>query len=54
MTDDFTSEKEYVMCKMQQRLQALKATEMLTPTLQETSIRIGVVPIFRYSAGVVP
>ncbi len=58
MTGDFTSEnlreKEYVMCKMQQSLQALKATEMLTPTLQETSIRIGVVPIFRYSAGVVP
>jgi hypothetical protein len=47
MTGDFTSKKEYVMCEMQQRLQALKANEMLTPTLKETSVKIGVVPIFR-------
>ena len=46
MTGDFTSEKEYVMCEMQQRLQVFNAAEMLTPTLKETSIKIGVVPIF--------
>jgi hypothetical protein len=54
MTGDFTSEKEYVMCEMQQHLQALKANEMLTPPLKEASVKIVVVPIFRYSAGVVP
>ena len=54
LTGDFTAEKQHVLTTMQVRLQALREDRMLTPILKELAIKIGVVPIFRYSAGVVP
>ncbi|MFM9151106.1 MAG: RNA-directed DNA polymerase, partial [Candidatus Planktophila sp.] len=54
MTDDFSEEKAYVMEEMKQRLSALRLDRVLSPILKELAIKIGVVPVFRYSAGVVP
>jgi hypothetical protein len=39
---------------MQERAQALREDQWLTPTLKELVVKIGIVPFFRYSAGVVP
>ena len=54
MTNDFSEEKEYVIAEMLQRLSALRLDRVLSPTLKELAIKIGVIPVFRYSAGVVP
>ena len=54
MTDDFSEEKAYVLEEMKQRLSALRLDSVLSPVLKELAIKIGVVPVFRYSAGVVP
>jgi len=54
MTDDFSEEKAYVLEEMRQRLSALRLDSVLSPVLKELAIKIGVVPVFRYSAGVVP
>ena len=54
MTDDFSEEKAYVIEEMKQRLSALRLDRMLSPTLKELAIKIGVIPVFRFSAGVVP
>ena len=43
-----------MLTEMQHRLSALKTDKVLSPTLKEMGIKIGVVPVFRYSAGVVP
>ncbi len=39
---------------MAQRLSALRLDQVLSPTLKELAIKIGVVSVFRYRAGVVP
>ena len=54
MTNAFSEEKECVLGEMTQRLSALRLDRVLSPTLKELAIKIGVVPEFRYSAGVVP
>jgi hypothetical protein len=51
---DFTAEKQHVLKTMQERAQALREDQWLTPTLKELAVKIGIVPFFRYSAGVVP
>jgi hypothetical protein len=51
---DFTAEKQHVLETMQERVQALRVDQWLTPTLKELAVKIGIVPSFRYSAGVVP
>ena len=54
MNNDFSEEKKYILGEMAQRLSALRMDRVLSPTLKELAIKIGVVPVFRYSAGVVP
>jgi hypothetical protein len=54
MITDFSEEKEYVMEEMRQRLSALHLDRVLSPILKELAIRIGIIPVFWYSAGVVP
>ena len=54
LNGDFSQEKTHVLTEMQHRLSALKTDKVLSPTLKEMGIKIGVVPVFRYSAGVVP
>ena len=54
MNNDFSEEKEYILKEMSQRLSALRLDQVLSPTLKELAIKVGVVPVFRYSAGVVP
>jgi hypothetical protein len=39
---------------MKQHLSALRLDSVLSPVPKELAIKIGVVPVFRYSAGVVP
>ncbi len=39
---------------MKQCLSALGLDRVLSPILTELAIKIGVIPVFRYSAGVVP
>ena len=48
MTDNFHSEKEHVREEMQRRLDYLSTEEMLSPSLKEQAMKVG---IFRYSAG---
>jgi hypothetical protein len=54
LNGDFSEEKTHVMQEMQHRLSALKIDNVLSPMLRELGIKIGVIPVFRYSAGVVP
>lgn len=54
MTNDFSEEKAYVIEEMRKRLSALRLDRVLSPTLKELAIKIGVISVFRYSAGVVP
>ncbi len=42
------------MGEMQQQLVALKSDKVLSPLLKELALKLGVVSVFRYSAGVVP
>jgi hypothetical protein len=51
MTDDFSEEKAYVLEEMRQRLSALRLDSVLSPILKELAIKVGVIPVFRYSAG---
>ena len=51
---NFDEEKSHVMKETQHRLSALKKEKVLSPTFKELAIKIGVVPVFRHSAGVVP
>ena len=51
---DFTAEKNHVQGEMQRRLDALLGNEALLPSVKEMVIMLGVVSVFRYSAGVVP
>ena len=52
MTNDFSEEKEYVIAEMKQRLSALSLDRVLSPILKELAIKIGVVPVFRYTVTV--
>ena len=54
MTSDFSKEKENVIEEMKKRLSALRLDQVLSPILKELAIKIGVVPVFRYSAGLIP
>jgi hypothetical protein len=54
LNGDFTEEKMHILEEMQHRLSALKTDRVLSPVLRELGIKLGVVPVFRYSAGVVP
>ncbi len=54
VTGDFSEEKEYILGEMTQRLAGLLLDQVLSPNLKELSIKIGVIPVFRYSAGLVP
>ena len=54
MTGDFGAEKKHVHEKMQRRIAALLEDDVLLPSLKEMVMTLGVVLVFRYSAGVVP
>ena len=57
MTGNFEVEKEYVLGEMQCRLESpksLNADEVLSPSLKELAIKVGIISVFRYSAGLVP
>ena len=54
MTGDFSAEKAYVREEMQRRLEALRQDEVLSPSFKEVVLKIGIVSVFRYSAGLVP
>ena len=54
LTGDFSQEKARVSDEMRLRLTALRTDKMLPPILKEVAIKIGVVSVFRYSAGLVP
>jgi hypothetical protein len=54
LTGDFSQEKARVTDEMRLRLSALRTDKMLPPVLKEVAIKIGVVSVFRYSAGLVP
>ncbi len=54
LTGDFSQEKARVTDEMRLRLLALRTDKLLPPILKEVAIKIGVVSVFRYSAGLVP
>jgi ribonuclease HI len=54
LTLNFGTEKAHVIDEMQRRLNELQKEEVLSPSLKELTIKIGVTSVFRYSAGVVP
>ena len=54
MTGDFRAEKDHVLEEMRLRLKALQEEKVLSPSQTELVISIGVVSVFRYSAGLVP
>mmetsp|Transcript_17304 Transcript_17304/g.47643 ORF Transcript_17304/g.47643 Transcript_17304/m.47643 type:complete len:271 (-) Transcript_17304:357-1169(-) len=54
MIGDFRCEKEHVLHEIANRLQALSKASFLLPTQKELVIKAGIVPVFRYSAGLVP
>mmetsp|Transcript_17308 Transcript_17308/g.47654 ORF Transcript_17308/g.47654 Transcript_17308/m.47654 type:complete len:254 (-) Transcript_17308:604-1365(-) len=54
MIGDFRCEKEHVLHETANRLQALSKASFLLPTQKELVIKAGIVPVFRYSAGLVP
>jgi hypothetical protein len=54
LTGDFSQEKARVTDEMRLRLSALRTDKMLPPILKEVAIKIGVVSVFRCSAGLVP
>ena len=39
---------------MYRRLESLTADEILTPSLKELAIKVGIISIFRYSTGLIP
>ena len=54
LTGNFQAEKKHVREEMKRRLQSLTSDDVLSPSLKELAIKVGVVSIFRYSAGLVP
>ena len=54
LNPDFSQEKARVADEMRLRLSALRTDKLLPPVLKEVAIKIGVVSVFRYSAGLVP
>ena len=54
LTGDFRVEKDYVRAEMHRRIKDLMEDKVLPPSLKELAIKIGVISVFRYSAGVVP
>ena len=50
---DFAAEKAHVLAEMKLQLEALKGNAVLLRSLEELVIKVGVVPVFRYSAGLV-
>jgi ribonuclease HI len=54
LTGDFCVEKAYVRAEMQRRIKELMDDKVLPPSLKELAIKIGVISVFRYSAGAVP
>jgi hypothetical protein len=54
LTGDFSQEKARVTDEMRLLLSALRADKMLPPILKEVAIKIGVVSVFLYSAGLGP
>ena len=54
VTLDFKHEKERVMQETEARLGALAKAKFLSPMIRETAVKLGVVSVFRYSAGLVP
>ena len=54
LTGDFSQEKARVRDEMRLRLSALSTDKLLPSVLKEVAIKVGVVSVFRYSAGLVP
>ena len=54
VTGNFEVEKKCVRGEMQRRLESLNADEVLSPSLNELAIKVGIISVFRYSAGLVP
>ncbi len=54
LTGDFSQEKARVTDEIRLRLSALRTDKLLPPILKEVAIKIEVVSVFRYSAGLVP
>ena len=53
LTGDFQTEKAHVRTEIQSRIRELTSDLVLPPSLKELAIEVGVVAVFRYSAGVV-
>ena len=54
LTLDYKFEKARVMRKTRLRLEALSKAQLLSYGMRETAVKLGVVSVFRYSAGLVP
>ena len=54
VTLDFRHEKDKVRQVTRQRVDAVVDAKGLTPTQRELIVLLAVVPLFRYSAGLVP
>ena len=54
ITDNFDAEKEYVLGEMQRWLESSNTNEVLSPSLKELAIKVGIISILRYSASWVP
>ena len=54
MTGNFDVEKEYVRGEMQRQLESLIANKVLSPSLKELAIKVGIISVFCYSTGLVP
>ena len=54
LTLDYGTEKSHVVDEMQHRSKELQQDTVLSPSLKEVAINVGIISVFRYSAGVVP
>ena len=54
MTLNFKFEKERVMRETKLRLEALSKAQSLSSSMREAAVKVGIVSVFRYSAGLVP
>ena len=54
MTGNFEVEKEHVQGEMHHQLESLNADEVPSPSLKELAIKVCIISVFRYIAGLVP
>jgi len=54
LTGDFSAEKKHILEETKRRIESLERDKILTPSTKEVALRVGIVSVFRYSAGLVP